>query len=109
MANASSAAGSVMGKMTVVTTQMKLPMSAGPQEHALQVNLLVAMVIVCHVPGSAMAIMTAETTQMKHLKNALPRRAETVSLLVVMETVSPCAGDVMEMRTALVILMKRDV
>jgi len=39
----------------------------------------------------------------------LPRRAETVSLLVVMETVSPCAGDVMEMRTALVILMKRDV
>ena len=47
-----------------------------PQEHALQVNLLVAMVIVCHVPGSAMAIMTVETAQMKHLKNAVRNKRE---------------------------------
>lgn len=39
----------------------------------------------------------------------LPRPAAATSLLVVTETVSLCAGDVMEMEIALTILMRKDV
>lgn len=96
-----------MHKMIVGIIQMNLIVQQ-LQKHARLMTLHVAMASVCHVPGFVMETMTVEIAQMKHQSNVLPRPAAATSLLVVIETVSLCAGDVMEMEIALTILMRKD-
>lgn len=62
--------GSVIERMTVVTTRMKTVLTV-PVEPVPQANLNVTMAAVSHSPGSVMWMTIVVTTLMSHSTNAV--------------------------------------
>lgn len=62
--------GSVIERMTVVTTRMKIALTV-PVERVPQANLNVTMAAAFHSPGSVMWMMIVVITLMSHSTNAV--------------------------------------
>lgn len=106
MGNVFLTTGSVMEKMTVEITQMKIVVIKQP---AHPVSLLALITIVCLGCTFVMETMIAGIDQMKIQSYALLRHAATTNSPAVTEIVFQAVGDVMEIQIVLTVLMRKVV